>query len=69
MHYCMFHAYSSFTMCTNAYIMRRKMIIMFHNITTVTIPTECPTKALENASPTRKKVKEVCEPTGRSILA
>ena len=45
-----------FTMGTNTYITKRKMIIVFIiMLPMVTIPTRCPIIAPETASPTRKR--------------
>ena len=43
---------------------------IYYNAAMVAIPNECPTTiALKNASPTKKGVQNVCEPTSGSILA
>lgn len=45
-----------FTIGTDVYITKRKMIIVFIiMLPTVTIPTKCPTIAPEIASPTKKR--------------
>ena len=41
---------------TNTYV-TRNIIMFYHNVATVIIPTRCPATALENASPTRKGLR------------